>query len=49
MYMLAGSVSWFLVTGNGTVTGEQAGRAAARIMRAVLDDLRRERAARSGP
>jgi AcrR family transcriptional regulator len=45
MYMLAGSVSWFLVTTNTAITGEQAGRAAARMMHAVLADLRREREA----
>jgi hypothetical protein len=45
MYMLAGSVSWFLITQNGAITGEQAGLAAARIMHAVLADLRREREA----
>lgn len=47
MYMLAGSVSWFLITKDGAISGEQAGLAAARIMRAVLADLRRERAGRT--
>ena len=43
MYMLAGSVAWFLLTRSGAITGDQAGLAAGRIMRAVLSDLRAER------
>ncbi len=43
LYMLAGSVSWFLLTRSGELTGRQAGEAAARIARAVIADLRAER------
>jgi AcrR family transcriptional regulator len=44
LYTLAGSVSWFMLTREAGVPAEQAGQAAARVMRAVLADLRAERA-----
>ena len=47
LYLLGGSVSWFLLTRSGELTGEQAGQAAARAVRAILRDLRAERASSS--
>lgn len=42
LYLLGGSVSWHLLTRSRELTGEQAGRAAARAVRAVIADLRIE-------
>jgi AcrR family transcriptional regulator len=42
LYLLGGSVSWHLLTRSGDLTGEQAGQAAARVVRAILGDLRKE-------
>jgi AcrR family transcriptional regulator len=44
LYLLGGSISWHLLTRSGELTGEQAGQAAARVVRAILRDLRKERA-----
>lgn len=43
LYLLGGSVSWFLLTRSGELDGPHAGEAAARAIRAILADLRRER------
>ncbi len=43
LHLLAGSLSWFLLTRDGTLTGDQAGEAAARVLRATLAGLRAER------
>jgi AcrR family transcriptional regulator len=48
LHLLGGTVSWFLLTRGGELTGRQAGQAAARVARALLQDLRAERAAASG-
>jgi AcrR family transcriptional regulator len=42
LYLLGGSISWHLLTRSGELTGEQAGQAAARVVRAILADLRKE-------
>jgi AcrR family transcriptional regulator len=42
VYLLGGSVSWHLLTRSGELTGEQAGRAASRVVQAILSDLRTE-------
>ncbi len=42
VYLLGGSVSWHLLTRSGELTGEQAGQAATRVVRAILGDLRKE-------
>lgn len=43
LYLLGGSVSWYLLTRSGELDGSHAGEAAARAIRAILADLRRER------